>query len=429
MMRIFTTFFKRRLQACCTIATIACSVLSLMLTVSTACRAQTTRSFSSDIHTPQINIAGAWNSLPILSIKGNQRVEISFDDLGEEPQRYYYRIEHCDAHFQPTENLFESAYLQATDAAQLLEDYEPSRNTTVNYYHYNFKLPNEDMKMLISGNYRITIERDDDERTPIVETYLMVLDAKTSVKASITTNTDIDWNQQHQQLTIEVEHSKLNLHNPQQQLQCVVLKNRDWKNAVWLSAPTYSTGNSVKWMHTKELIFKAGNEWRKFENLSTSEASLHTESIGWNPVLNLYEACLYVDEPRKNYLFEKDHNGAFYIRNIDGYDNNTESEYINVHFTLNTPQRLNNNIYVTGAWATNNNRETYRMLYNAETNAYEANILLKQGYYNYYYYSDTDDIEGNFYETENEYTILVYATQPNMRYTQLVGMGQIKSGK
>ena len=429
MMRIFTTFFNHTQIAHWISIAISTFIGIVVIAKPTPAAAQNTTTFCSTIHTPQINVADAWGTLPILMLNGGQQVEISFDDLDQEPQRYYYRIEHCDAHFRPTEGLFESAYLQATDAAQLLEDYEPSRNTTVNYYHYKFRLPNTDMRMLISGNYRVTIERDDDERTPILETYLMVLDPKTSVKASITTNTDIDWNGQHQQLTIEVEHANLNLHNPQQQLPCVVVKNRDWKHAVWLPQPTYSTGTSVKWMHSKELIFKAGNEWRKFENLSTSIASLHTDFIAWNAESNFYEAHLYTDEPRKNYLFDKDHNGSFYIRNVDGYDNNTESEYINVRFTLSTQQLLDSNIYVDGAWATNSNREVYRMAYNPEINAYEANILLKQGYYNYIYNSDNANIEGDFYETENEYTILVYATQPDKRYTQLVGMGRINSGK
>jgi hypothetical protein len=68
------------------------------------------------------------------------------------------------------------------------------------------------------------------------------------------------------------------------------------------------------------------------------------------------------------------------------------------------------------------------MHYNESTECYEANLLLKQGYYNYYYNSKNLDIEGDFYETENEYLVLVYATLPGERYTRLVGMGKIHSG-
>lgn len=429
MMHKFTTFLKKVYFGYKQTIVLRTYTLGIMMACIIPCSAQKTRSSDAMIHTPQIKILGSWNTLPILTLNGEQHLEFSFDDLSEDPQRYFYRIEHCDEHFRPTENLFESAYLQATDNSQLIEDYEPSRNTTVNYYHYKFCIPNANMKMLISGNYRLTIERDDEERTPVIESYFMILDQKTLVKASITTNTDIDFNQHHQQLSIEVEHAKLHLHNPQQQIKCVVIKNRDWNSAIWLSPSTYSTGNSLKWMHSKELIFKAGNEWRKFENLSTSEPSLHTDYIIWNPETNHYDVQLYVDEPRKNYLFDKEHNGAFYIRNIDGYDNETESDYVNIRFTLDMPQLIGGDVYIDGAWATNTNRNTYRMAYNEEKQAYEGNILLKQGYYNYYYRSEGNNIEGDFYETENEYTILVYVNQPDKRYTQLVGLGRVHSGK
>ena len=75
------------------------------------------------------------------------------------------------------------------------------------------------------------------------------------------------------------------------------------------------------------------------------------------------------------------------------------------------------------------------MIYNFDLNAYEAKILLKQGYYNYEYVflenmSKTGDatfLEGSYWETKNEYTIFVYHRQPGDSYDQLVGVGFVNS--
>ena len=391
--------------------------------------AQCTKSLDATIHTPQIEIEGVWNTLPIIPLNGPSKITLSFDDFNEEAARYFYKIEHCDAHFQPTTHLFESNYLQATSNELLLETYEPSRNTLTPYYHYRLTLPNQDMKMLLSGNYKITIEREDEEgMKPVLETYFMVLERLCGVNLSVTTNTDIDYNQSHQQLTLEVDHSQLKLHNAPEQIECIVVKNRDWNNARWLMKPSMVMNGKIKWQHAKELIFNAGNEFRKFENLSTTIASLHTDRIEWDATSNSYNVVLYTDEPRSNYLYDEDQNGAFKIRNTDNHDDATESDYANVCFSLAMPQHEDACIYINGNWATNSNGETYRMHYNESTECYEANLLLKQGYYNYYYNSKNLDIEGDFYETENEYLVLVYATLPGERYTRLVGMGKIHSG-
>ena len=63
----------------------------------------------------------------------------------------------------------------------------------------------------------------------------------------------------------------------------------------------------------------------------------------------------------------------------------------------------------------------------------EKEVLLKQGYYNYKYVTlkeneiSSDLIEGNHYETNNEYTIYVYYKSPWERHERLVGIEKITS--
>ena len=61
-------------------------------------------------------------------------------------------------------------------------------------------------------------------------------------------------------------------------------------------------------------------------------------------------------------------------------------------------------------------------------------LLLKQGLYNYRYVTRdnsgrpvTADLEGNFYETENEYSVYVYHRAFGERYDKLIGFSHAYS--
>jgi len=74
------------------------------------------------------------------------------------------------------------------------------------------------------------------------------------------------------------------------------------------------------------------------------------------------------------------------------------------------------------------------MKYNSEKGLYEASAFLKQGYYNYEYvlkepFGERKEtrLEGNYWETENSYTIFLYYKSFTDRNDQLIGISQINS--
>ena len=74
------------------------------------------------------------------------------------------------------------------------------------------------------------------------------------------------------------------------------------------------------------------------------------------------------------------------------------------------------------------------MKFNAEKGVYEGVQFLKQGYYNYsYLLTDKKDppqnteLEGNYWETENSYTVLVYYKSFSDQSDQLIGVARINS--
>lgn len=228
-------------------------------------------------------------------------------------------------------------------------------------------------------------------------------------------------------MDFSVNYGLVKVIDPHRELKTVVMQNRRWDNCVVNPKPNIQAANKIEFTHNRQLIFPAGNEYHKFEILDVHIPTLNVDRMEWfDPY---YHATLYPNQTARNYLYDEDQNGAFIIRNSDDEDVATTCDYVFTHFTLKSPQLPGGEVYLNGEWTYNRFIPEYRMTYNRETQAYEATALLKQGYYNYNYLFVPDGetqgnsgrTDGNFYETENEYIILVYHRPNGGRYDKLVG--------
>lgn len=365
--------------------------------------------------------------VPVLRLGTDDRLDVSFDDLMHNYRRFSYTIEHVGKDFISEEGLFESEYMETDDDRIVIEGYEQSFNTSILYNHYSFSLPNANIRPLISGNYRLTVFVEDDEgdEQKAFETYFAVSEQISGIQLSATTNTNFDFNNRHQQLTIEVDHSALKVRDAKEELSVVVVQNQKWGNAVRLFRPTSQSARSLKWEHSEELIFSAGNEYRKFEQMSLRYPGMHVENVRYYEPN--YFTTLMVDIPRKNYLYDEDQNGLFVPRSDKGGDAHTEADYTWTLFSLDADLPHDTDIYVDGLWTYGNFNRSNRLQYNPESGRFEVLMLLKHGYYSYQYLvvegdeAKTGPIEGDFYETENEYDVFVYFRSPSERYDRLVG--------
>lgn len=383
------------------------------------------------LKTLQLKVDGSEERMPVIKLGSNERLEVSFDDMTHEYRRYTYKIEHCDVEGNVTDGLFESDYVQSVADEEVIEDYEPSRNTTVLYTHYKLSLPNDRLKPLLSGNYRLTVstENENGEKEAVLQTYFGVVDTKAGIIPRCTTNTEIDWKDKHQQISMRVDLGSLPLRDAESEVKTLVLQNRRYDNAVVNAPYTAQDGNVLIWEHTRNLIFKAGNEYRKMEILSTRYPGMHGDNIRWYDPY--YHYTLFQDSPRKNYLYDEDRDGAYITRCANSGDANVEADYVVTHFSLASLPMTDCEFYVNGRWTVKGLSPEYKMTYNEQTEAYEVSMLLKMGYYNYLYLCTKADnpgtghtapAEGDYYQTENEYDIMVYYRPTGSRYWQLVGM-------
>lgn len=392
-------------------------------------RAQQSRILDGRIASLQVTADDNWQALPVIQLNSGSRIYIDFDDMTHEYTRYTYKLEHCEADWTVSDYLFESDYLRGFAEGNVIDDSEESFNTNVLYTHYTLAIPNSDCRPTMSGNYRVTVMDEDDDNRPVLTACFMVSEQCVPLSVGILTDTDRDIRHRHQQLTMELKYNGLRVVNPEEQIKTVVMQNRRWDNCRVNIQPQYKMHDGLRWHHCRDYIFDAGNEYHKYEILDVDHTTMGLERLTWDG--EAYHAYPYTDVPRRNYVYDEDADGAFLIRNSDNDECNTTCDYVYVHYRLKCPPVAQGRLYVNGDFTHGCFTPDYELTYNAEEEQYEAAILQKQGYYNYQYLMvdsrgvvSSPPSEGNFYQTENKYQVLVYYREQGGRTDRLVGYAE-----
>lgn len=237
---------------------------------------------------------------------------------------------------------------------------------------------------------------------------------------------------QKQNLEFSIKSTTINFQSPLQNVKVLLLQNGKFDNAIRNIKPQYTIGNDLIYRYDAETQFWAGNEFRFFENKDIRAANNSIAFIDSKG--GIYNAHLYTDQARANnpYTFFPDINGNYIVKNINADNNAIEADYAWVFFTLSAPNYFGkNNIYINGMFNNYAMGEENKMDYNEKKGVYEKALLIKQGFTNYQYViadnngkiDDENAIDGNFYQTENNYFVLVYYKENNQRYDRIIGQG------
>jgi len=389
-----------------------------MLLINCGCWAAN-RIFSPQVKSLTSIVNGDWLNRPIMTLGSSDKLTIGFDELSHDFHRLTYHIEHCEADWSTSKEIFESDWLAGFNDNPI-DDYRNSINTTVLYTHYEFSIPNERCKLRISGNYRITVFDEDNDNERLLEVEFYVVEPLMTVGIEGTTNTDIDMNKSHQQLSVSLKYNNIDVTQADEQISTIFMQNWREDNARRNIKPNFINHLGATWQHNRQLIFDAGNEYHKFEVLDVKHTTMGLESIEWDG--RNYQAYPFTSTTRRNYMMDVDADGAFCIRNSDRIESDYTCDYVWVNYSLKVLYQ--GDIYIDGHWTNDYLRDTYKMQYDEENHMYHAKILQKQGYYSYQYITQSGNIppsEGNFYETENKYQVLVYYKGTGARTWQLVG--------
>lgn len=353
-------------------------------------------------------------------------LELSFDDLDADSKDYQYKIEHMTHDWQKS-RLLSSQFIDGFDQNSII-NVTNSFNTFQNYTHYEVKIPNVNSIITKSGNYLVSILNDDDE--VVFSRKLVLYENAATIGVAVSRSRNTKTRDTQQTVEFTVNHPNLRINNPSQEVHIALLKNENWNEKITNLQPTFFQQNQLKYTYANKTNFWGGNEYLNFDSKLIRNKSLNVVKIDMKNVFHHY---LYPStyNPNRSYTYNPDINGQFVIRTLDANDTNTEADYAMMHFTLYADTPIaNKDVYIYGAFNNFKIEDENKLFYNFETSSYQGQILLKQGFYNYTFATvdenqlvDTNQINGTFFQTENQYTVIVYYKPFGGLYDRVIGIG------
>lgn len=390
--------------------------------------------FRPTIKTVILQQEGVDGSLPLIELGSNTRLHLQFDDLDPIQRQYYYSLEHCNADWKPSRVMISRAIRGLQQ--DFLQDFQYSFNTRQQFIHYSLLFPNEQMEILLSGNYIIKVFEDGDPDNIVLTRRFMVFKQDAQVGANVRRTVPVNIMETHQEVDVTVGIGALSLINIPSTTQLVIRQNGRWDNAIYLNPLSFNKQIINYNYDDGQNCFDAGNEFRWVDIRSLRMQSDRVANFQRDS--NLVITNLLLDPMRTfdSYRNLTEANGRYFIRNSDGSEPELDADYTWVKFTLPFEAPLTHgNLFIFGALSDWNFKEEFKLVYDYPSKSFRARILLKQGIYNYSYVflpnnsskGDLNFIEGSHFETENDYLILFYTRQYTEVFDELSGISQINS--
>lgn len=417
-----------RFVVCC------CLLLSLL---SVNAQREPDKVYAANIHSVQLYASGSQYNYPVIALGAAGALDLHFDDLDNYVKNYNYTYQLCNADWTPV-NLSTFDFIQGFTQNRLTQ-YRNSSIATTRYIHYQASLPERNCMPSKSGNYLLKVYLNGDTSQLVFTRRILITESAVTVAAQVLQPFDASKNQTHHKLQFSIDKTQLNILNPAQQLQVVAIQNYRWDNAIRGKQPMFMRGNVYEYNGERDFLFPAGKEYR-WTDLG-SFRFLSERMAGTDLKAQPFQVLLKPDGEwtRSRYLYYPDLNGFMETRATDNINPWWQGDYANVNFVFVPNSRkpfAGKELYIAGQFNQYKYNEDNRMVFNEETGAYEKTMLLKQGYYTYAYMTadpahnipgDVTLTDGNYWETENDYTILVYFRGFSDRYDRLVAVSTVNS--
>ena len=410
--------------------TIFCVVLAVNGFVAAQYRTQI---YDSNVKTLQVLLNNAPLLTPIMELNSSDEIVVSFDELGYEASNFYYKVVHCDASWFESD-LLPMEYMDGFDG-DMIDTYEYSVNTTVNYVHYTLRISKNNMPLKLSGNYVVKIARNGDFEHGVVATACFSLvESLVDLNVEMSGSTTKELNGKYQSLMLDLMVGAVDSRDKMQDFIVVVRQNNRCDNEVVLSIPTSVNGDRLRYENMEELEFEGGNQYRSIDFSSQYTYGGGIDRIDFAD--NMHQVILEPDKVRvdNKEAYALDAHGGYLINLQRSNDSDIEADYMMVHFYFLADEPYwDSKLYLLGDLVYHNEGIENELRYDMLGRFYSISLLLKQGGYNYMYALKSKNggsmsvlqTEGSFWESRNKYTVMVYYRPVGARYDRLVGFKEI----
>lgn len=370
-------------------------------------------------------IADNFGLPPVARLGSDQVIRISFDEISEAPSRFRVRFIHQNADRRKTD-LLDHEFMRGFNDIQIT-DIARSTDTWTHYHNYRLDIPADGSMLTISGNYLAEIFNEDNPEQIIARVPFSLSEECALLSGSATTRTDRGADSRWQQIAFRAEMPQEALADPFTTLNAIIRRDID-NHEQKIGPPSARIQSGIEYSHRPDLIFDAGNEWRRFEITDIHTPGMSVDSI--RNISGMPHAWIRVDKPRASSSYEPDHTqyGHYRTHRTGSSDPDISADYVITHFTLEMPEIPDAEIMLQGEFMLPYPDNAAVMAYNRALHAYTIDIPLKQGAYNYRYAlrrrksnPDPAPVEGLFHETSNQYNIMLFMRRPGSRADRLLG--------
>ncbi len=366
---------------------------------------------------------------PVIRLNSTDKLRLSYDDMSAESYLFRYTFVHCTEDWE-TSDLDQMDYLEGFFEEDITK-YDFSLNAIPPYIHYNVVFPTADMQIKLSGNYILKVYMDSPEDENVIFTRrFFVTEPLVMIDVDIPYYPkNLEFVRHKQQIDLTLTTPDLFNAEPMQRINVTIQQNGRWDNIKENIKPTSIMMNQLNFDYNEGIVFEGGNQFRSFDMKSFWYQSMYIKEI-----INEsdgYIVILHTDynKSKKPYSVDPDIQGRKLITARTGQNPSTEGEYAWVEFWLKQPQIKDANIYILGALNDWQLDEKCKMKYDSRYRMYHGRLFLKQGYYDYLYAVVPDGktrgnvsfIEGDHWETKNQYTVYVYYREKVPAYDRLIG--------
>ena len=393
--------------------------------------------YQNSIHTVLIHPVNKPLAIPVISLNELTPLEISFDDFKSDYQDYYYSVELRNADWTAV-NLSAFDYLQGFNQNKI-NKFSVSSIATQRYYHYEFNFPNAQARPTQSGNYILKVFKNGNANELVFTRRFFVTENQVSVAATVQEPFDGQISKTHQKIQFILDVKKIPFFQTDQ-LNTAVIQNYRYNDAVSIAVPSFIRGNLLEYNSEDQFIFPAGKEarWLDIQNLRLR--SDRVTDINSKEKTTIITVKPDLSRASTAYYTFNDLNGGFMISNTESLQSENQNDYATVNFTYLPKDKIpfmGQKLYLFGALTNNIINKEAEMIFDPALGYYKKTLLLKQGYYSYNYIlrdmqgvnpmNDFTETEGNHWETENNYSIMVYYRPPGARHDHIIGFGAVNS--